>query len=960
MALALRLARQLQHAARQHLVTQAQQQWEEAAAASSSNLETGEQQRSGGGGAAAGTATQASSGGTGSGRRGNAAGALAGQAVVCALDETSDALMVQRALELWQQQRSFAWAVVPGVRRLNKPAAAATTADPRGNAAGGSSGGNAGASPQDSEMLAMTVLPMQAAASARAAQAAAAAAALPVGASLVDLTAPAQIALCWSEREVLLLTLPAHASVTSSSSAAVAVAAPTSEHNAAAAAAVKAAQRYSSAVWSAVRTTFADPARTAICCDASNATAALEAAGVACHLQLHDPLAAFRLWQPGAEAEVKAAAAAEGAAAGTEEDMTSRLITAAQRAVLPAWRLQLPLRFAPAAIRAARAALLARTLHAPLRSLVASRGLARLYERVSLPLLRCAAAARTAGLALRPHSLRDLLSETRLQIRLLQEQQLPRLAAVAVAALGPQPPHQLPPPLRPGVDADVAMLLQQIGLGRQKRGQPATGEAGILGALRRLLLKGAGPADSPTLPLLQALLTEVRLRAVEAAASELLGLVDYQGGGTIKAGGVSAADGSSGGTSSSTDLVLHPELRCLPLLGTPSTALPPTWQRLAAWQPLALPAVPVLARTCSAGTNPKRPLLPLAAPMAIVLQQEQQPLSPEQLEGTAGDGVSATGLNAAAAAAAGSANAALPGAPSPYPCIALLVDAAPARRAVAPDCMTDGWGLVMSHGGSRAATAAAPAPTGRVRGWACGGGDAAEEEWMGSTERMREVVPLAAAFEQPAAGASDQQAQGQERKAAGIAPGEAALLLARGTATLRGCIVPAAADCMFVGVRFVDLQIVLFAALSGEPVLQQAVRQCYAPSPPATQDLNPRRDTNTRPLHAAAAAWLSAWCARRGGDSARAMLRAAASGVQTGSPLPELLAGPAVFSALLQAVGQGDRPGKVAEVLGCDALAAGGAVASLWECLPGVGRLRQQVVDACGKTGCVRVNVLFV
>jgi hypothetical protein len=974
MALALRSARQVQAAAREHLVTKAQEDWEAAAASTSPEADdiVGAQPSGPGGAAAEGPGQAASGRGGGSATAAAAAAvasSLSGQAVVCCLDGSSDAALVRRALELWLQQRAFAWALV---------------CEPGPEAAPGA----------------------------------------PKGMDLLRLPAPAQLALCWGDREVLLLALPqqpdhaqappreatAAAEGALPAAAAVAVAAAQAQPGTEGAAAPDAGDErpggtaaagpaarlrvYASQVWAAVRAAFGDAARTGVCCCAAGQVAALEAAGIACRLALQDPLSAFRLWQPGAEAEAQAAAEGAGAGGGpggsvgagpcAQEDPTARLLSAAQRAVLPSWRLQLPLRLPLPARRAARAALLARVLQPPLRALLAARGLLPAHDDVALPLVRAAAGARHAGVALMKGPLLEALASARAQLALLRDHQLPRLAEAALSARAaaaappgaPPPPWAAPPLLRLGNSTDVAALLAQLGLAKQKRGRPAAGEDIVLAALRHTLQHLAAAPPQPggdggaaaaaaaawkqAALLLQALLTEARLSTFEAVAEELQRLMDAapalqpgamsgagSGGQSGSGGGQSSSGGSggslSGGSSGREDsggaVLLHFELQEQPVVGAPTTALPvPAWHRMLGPEPLPLPATPTLARARGYGAGGKQLLLPMAAPRWVVISQ------PSQQHREMADGGEAAA--AAAATAAAEALAAEPGLSSPYPCTALLVDAVPAPQ---PDPGT--W----APGRPDPSTAA---PLGRARGWVCGGGGggdgglAAEEEWVGSTAAVRELLPAAAAFDD--APVASGHAAESEAGGAGLAPGEASLLLARGTASLRRCIAPASEGAMFVGLRFVDLPLAVLAALSGEKCLTEACLQYPKGSRRGGTGGAGRecKRAARRPLEAAGDAWAAAAGAVRCGAAAP-LLRFAAAGGGDGAPLPARLAAPAAAGVLLEAIALGDRPGKLAESLGCDAPGAAAALGWLWDGLPRVAALRQRVLGACEKTGWV-------
>lgn len=1090
----LRAAQQLQVAARQHLVTLAQQQWEAAAAAAA--LEPGGEAPAGGAGTGAGNGDAPGGGVAAAGICGQgqaAAGALAGQAVVCALDGKSDREVVKRALELWRGQQVFAFALVLGARGpqrdggARKPGKEVDGKGPGGDGAAGATAeaaaagkaaeGMVGDAPQPAECAGAAPVISTAPAAASSATAAAVAAA----AGLQRLRAPLQVALCWSDREVLLLALPAPGAqavavpgpagpVTAANclegtlagrGAAEGADAAVTAAAAAGAAGDAAAWAYGSEVWAAVCAMFGSAERTALSCDAAAQLAALEASGVPCRLQVHDPLAAFRLWQPGAEADVEASATAAaqfGAAAapGTsgvippgavpdDDAAAEKLLSLAQKAVLPSWRLQLPLRHPPPLRRAARAALLARSLHAPLRPLLATRGLGRAYEEVVLPLQRAACGVLRAGFALRQKPLRDILSETRLQLALLRDSQIPRAAAAALAArgAGAAGAAAAAPQLRPGCDADVAALLRRLGLGGgQKPGREARGgEAGVLAALRAAFSGKGAPAGGggageglgqEVVALLQMLLTEERLREVEGVLGDLIGCLGSRGrvegvpGRGVGSGagssgqqqphqgqqqgqrmGMQVDEGGSAGRQEGggeAELTMHPALRLQPVTGCPATALPPQLLRLLRSSPLPLPAAPVLAARASISAGGRR-LLPLPAPVRVLLQ-DPAPQGPQmQHQGAQGGVGGASASSASGCEGGGGAGrfSAMLGAPSPYPCVATLIDTAPPRGPLAaphgphqagvippPGGPPDYVGISHGYAGPGAAGAGGPGacyqgvggvpPMGLARGWCCGEGGAFEDEWIGSTACMREVLPLSAAFAPEPSQTDDEECKGEAgggRGGAGgaggvsaaLAPGGAALLLARGGVSLRHCVAPSSPGATFIGMTYMDLSVALLAALSGDPALLPACRGgtgglggagggaggTGAPAPAAAA----AAATPHRPLHAAAAAWVAACSTTRAGaGTVQSLLRSAACGSGGscvgsggGAPLPARLAAPAALGALLRGVVLGQRPGQVGEALGCDALAASAALGSVWEAFPGLEGLRGRVIEECAKTG---------
>jgi hypothetical protein len=185
---------------------------------------------------------------------------LVGQASVHEVWPLSSDPLLNKVLDSWQLQSSFALAVLLDSRRC---AAAAATA----RAGGGSSS-------RSSRCGFSTAAGAGAAAAAQSEGAG--------GPPCCALHAPvaAALLLCWADKEVVLLHLPHHCS----------------EHAAAAAAAAGDADRAAAQwVWDVVRGVLGDSSRTVTCIGAAGAVAALAAAGIECRAALDDPAAAFQV-----------------------------------------------------------------------------------------------------------------------------------------------------------------------------------------------------------------------------------------------------------------------------------------------------------------------------------------------------------------------------------------------------------------------------------------------------------------------------------------------------------------------------------------------------------------------------------------------------------------------------------------------------------------------------------------
>lgn len=297
-----------------------------------------------------------------------------GQATVhYVLPRNGDPLLNQ-LLDAWQLQPSFSFAVVVDQQRCAMEGCRAS----RNFSAGASwPGGNPTSPAQESNTAA----------------AAAAAAAAVEGSPCfaLHIQHPVALVLCWTDKDAAVLQLPGSSLGT---------------------------DPVASRVWGTVKAVFGDPERTAVCCGATAAVAALTAAGVQCRLTVEDPCAAFMLWQPGAADPPATSQQQQGVQAVSELSV----MKAAHTLVLgDSYKLKVPIGPSPAQSEAIRAALLSRALMPPMRSLLVRQKLSQVYEQVERPMQLALVGVRSMGLQVAIAAIEKMLLQSQRHRQLLQQ-----------------------------------------------------------------------------------------------------------------------------------------------------------------------------------------------------------------------------------------------------------------------------------------------------------------------------------------------------------------------------------------------------------------------------------------------------------------------------------------------------------------------------------------------------------
>eukprot|EP00878_Enallax_costatus_P013713 GHUV01014342.1.p1 GENE.GHUV01014342.1~~GHUV01014342.1.p1 ORF type:complete len:1302 (+),score=516.71 GHUV01014342.1:511-3906(+) len=300
-----------------------------------------------------------------------------GQATVHQVFPQQDDPLLNQLLDAWQLQPSFSFAVV---------------VDPQRCAAQGcrlSSSQAAAASP------AATYTATPGANNTPMAAAATAAAVDGSPCCVLHCQRPVALVLCWTDKDAAVLRLPAP------EAAGTAVA---------------------SRVWGTIRSVFGDAERTATCCGAAAAVAALAAAGVKCRLAVDDPCAAFLLWQPAACEQLAQEQQQQAQQASQPMSQLALAMKAAHRMVLgDAYKLQIPIGPSSAQTEATRAVLLAKALMPPLRALLAKQQLWQLYEEVERPLQLIMATVRSSGLRVAPAAVEEQRQQCQHYQQVLQQ-----------------------------------------------------------------------------------------------------------------------------------------------------------------------------------------------------------------------------------------------------------------------------------------------------------------------------------------------------------------------------------------------------------------------------------------------------------------------------------------------------------------------------------------------------------
>lgn len=315
--------------------------------------------------------------------------------------------------------------------------------------------------------------------------------------ALQQLPAPAALAVCWGDREVLLLAMspPCGAHHSSQLSASASLAASGSE----VASSSSAANSYAARVWETLQEVFGDPTKTAVCCSARHALAVLHAQVVPCRLQLHDPLAGFSLWQ--------------SAVNGSRGD-TDGLLLSAQQRLLTGYNMHTPMQYAKDTSLAVRQALLGRVLHTPMQSVLAHHHLSDAYQDVGWPLECAVADIKVTGWGLSCHGLAAMISHAQQWRQALMGHLNHLLGRQCVSSLR---------------EGEVLSIVKQTGLAppRQDSNDPATAGGGD-GSVEQLLSDALRAAVKlrrlPAVQLLTLLLTYCRVGLLTDKASQLLGL----------------------------------------------------------------------------------------------------------------------------------------------------------------------------------------------------------------------------------------------------------------------------------------------------------------------------------------------------------------------------------------------------------------------------------------------------
>jgi hypothetical protein len=386
------------------------------------------------------------------------------------------------------------------------------------------------------------------------------------------------LALCWSDKEAALLHLPSQHWLSVKQVEADLTSESTAQSTAAAGVAEAAA---ASQIWAAVKAVFADSNRTATCFGAAEQLAVLKAAGIHCLLSVHDPCAAFMLWQPQAYDQYVEGQQKQQRITGAQPQQQQQLpdlLRLAQSKVLgDSYRLQVPLLVRPEQTAAVKAALLGRALMPPLRAVLAQQQLSKAFESVERPLQQACADVRSCGVRVEIVKVQQQLRQCQWHREVLHQQML-RLAAGAAAGLDLSKPP------------DVVKLVSKLCKGpgsRSNEQQPVS--ASLLRALRSILL---GNNQQQWLPLLHCALGFWYLSGYESGIQALLQSADvhhqqHQGG----SAGLAAA-GSSVVSASGSTMLLQLQPRLGALCGEILPGLPDDLECLLSYA--AVPALPVL------------------------------------------------------------------------------------------------------------------------------------------------------------------------------------------------------------------------------------------------------------------------------------------------------------------------------------------------------------------------------
>jgi hypothetical protein len=300
---------------------------------------------------------------------------------------------------------------------------------------------------------------------------------------------PTALVLCWADREAAVLHLPSINSATEDD--------------------------VSHRVWAAVTAVFGDTNRTAACCGAASALAALTAVGVQCRLTVDDPCVAFLLWQPRALEQLVDRQLVQQHQHNAQQHVShdSDVLNAAHLLVLNgSFRLSVPVVEGRLAA-AARTTLLTRALMPPLRAILVQHQLWNVYEAVERPLQSMFAGVRVAGMNLLVDSIQSQQRECMQQREVLLQYASRLLHAHDSVDIR--------------VPAHVHLLLTQLHLAPAKQDLQQPLVTVLQHAIRNALQRN----HRHQLPLLRCLLSYHMMRVYEDQLHALMGFAITTAGG---------------------------------------------------------------------------------------------------------------------------------------------------------------------------------------------------------------------------------------------------------------------------------------------------------------------------------------------------------------------------------------------------------------------------------------------